>query len=162
MTAILETTVPLDADALLEAATAQTGLSDFGDDTLPARFRSAVDVIKQQGLDAASGLPKEPPPGGAAPKLETPAGGVPGPPGSQSAPPPRAFDIAGEQPGADLKITPMQTALAWLLQRAPNLLAIPGTSSRTHLRENLAATEVILPQQALAALNQIGTKTQPA
>jgi len=55
-----------------------------------------------------------------------------------------------------LAITPMQTALAWLLQRAPNLLAIPGTSSRIHLRENLASARIALPQSALDALNQIG------
>jgi pyridoxine 4-dehydrogenase len=55
----------------------------------------------------------------------------------------------------DLGITPMQTALAWLLQRAPNLLAIPGTSSRLHLRENLATAQIILPAAALEALNQI-------
>jgi pyridoxine 4-dehydrogenase len=55
----------------------------------------------------------------------------------------------------DLGITPMQTALAWLLQRAPNLLAIPGTSSRPHLRENLAAAQIILPASALEALNRI-------
>jgi pyridoxine 4-dehydrogenase len=54
-----------------------------------------------------------------------------------------------------LGITPMQTALAWLLQRAPNLLAIPGTSSRTHLRENLAAAQISLPTAALEALNRI-------
>jgi pyridoxine 4-dehydrogenase len=55
----------------------------------------------------------------------------------------------------DPGITPMQTALAWLLQRAPNLLAIPGTSSRTHLRENLAAAQISLPTAALEALNRI-------
>jgi pyridoxine 4-dehydrogenase len=57
---------------------------------------------------------------------------------------------------SDLAITPMQTALAWLLQRAPNLLAIPGTSSRTHLRDNLASATINLPGNALAALDQIG------
>jgi pyridoxine 4-dehydrogenase len=56
---------------------------------------------------------------------------------------------------SELGITPMQTALAWLLQRAPNLLAIPGTSSRTHLRENLASAKVNLPETALIALNKI-------
>ena len=39
----------------------------------------------------------------------------------------------------------MQVALAWLLQRAPNILLIPGTSSLDHLRENLAAAELKLP-----------------
>jgi pyridoxine 4-dehydrogenase len=55
----------------------------------------------------------------------------------------------------ELGITPMQTALAWLLQRAPNLLAIPGTSSRSHLRENLAVAQIHLPATALDALNRI-------
>ena len=50
-------------------------------------------------------------------------------------------------------ITPMQTALAWLLARAPNLLAIPGTSSRKHLGENLAAAKVKLTDDALNTLN---------
>lgn len=43
----------------------------------------------------------------------------------------------------------MQVALAWLLQRAPNILLIPGTSSRTHLAENIAAAELVLPAEAL-------------
>ncbi len=47
---------------------------------------------------------------------------------------------------ADLGATPMQTALAWLLRRAPNILLIPGTSSRAHLRENLAAARLDLPE----------------
>jgi pyridoxine 4-dehydrogenase len=54
-----------------------------------------------------------------------------------------------------LEATPMQIALAWLLQRAPNILLIPGTASVAHLRENLAATQIKLPPQALTALNQI-------
>jgi aryl-alcohol dehydrogenase-like predicted oxidoreductase len=53
---------------------------------------------------------------------------------------------------ASLGATPMQTALAWLLHRAPNILLIPGTSSVAHLRENLAAAELALPEEALAAL----------
>ena len=52
--------------------------------------------------------------------------------------------------------TPMQTALAWLLQRSPNILLIPGTSSRAHLRENLAAAELKLPDAAVARLNAMG------
>jgi aryl-alcohol dehydrogenase-like predicted oxidoreductase len=52
-----------------------------------------------------------------------------------------------------LDATPMQVALAWLLQRSPNILLIPGTSSLKHLRENLAATEVVLPADALDRLN---------
>jgi pyridoxine 4-dehydrogenase len=54
---------------------------------------------------------------------------------------------------AQLGATPMQVAIAWLLQRAPNILLIPGTSSVTHLRENLAAAELVLPEAALATLN---------
>jgi pyridoxine 4-dehydrogenase len=48
--------------------------------------------------------------------------------------------------------TPMQVALAWLLHRAPNLLLIPGTSSIGHLRENLAASGLVLPDDILAEL----------
>jgi pyridoxine 4-dehydrogenase len=51
--------------------------------------------------------------------------------------------------------TPMQVALAWLLRRAPNILLIPGTSSVAHLRENLAAAELDLPNDAIAALDGI-------
>lgn len=54
-----------------------------------------------------------------------------------------------------LGTTPMQVALAWLLRRAPNILLIPGTSSRAHLRENLAAAELDLPPDALTALDGI-------
>jgi aryl-alcohol dehydrogenase-like predicted oxidoreductase len=56
---------------------------------------------------------------------------------------------------ARLGATPMQTALSWLLHRAPNVLLIPGTSSRAHLRENLAAAELALPADALAALDGV-------
>lgn len=55
-----------------------------------------------------------------------------------------------------LDATPLQVALAWLLQRAPNILLIPGTSSVAHLRENLAAIELSLPQAELAELDAIG------
>ena len=54
---------------------------------------------------------------------------------------------------AGLGATPMQVALAWLLQRSPNILLIPGTSSRGHLRENLAAATLALPPEAITALN---------
>lgn len=54
-----------------------------------------------------------------------------------------------------LGATPMQVALAWLLRRAPNILLIPGTSSVTHLRENLLAAELDLPDDAVAALEGI-------
>lgn len=53
--------------------------------------------------------------------------------------------------------TPMQVALAWLLQRSPNLLLIPGTSSVEHLRENVRAAELPLSQAVLAELDRIGT-----
>ena len=52
--------------------------------------------------------------------------------------------------------TPMQVALAWLLQRAPNILLIPGTSSVAHLRENLAAARLTLSGEILAKLDAIG------
>ena len=54
-----------------------------------------------------------------------------------------------------LNVTPMQVALAWLLQRSPNMLLIPGTSSLRHLRENLAAATLELPPEALRVLNRI-------
>ncbi|MBI1980766.1 MAG: aldo/keto reductase family oxidoreductase [Methylocystis sp.] len=54
-----------------------------------------------------------------------------------------------------LGVTPMQVALAWLLRRAPNILLIPGTSSLTHLRENLAAAELDLPEEAMVALDGV-------
>lgn len=58
-----------------------------------------------------------------------------------------------------LNATPMQVALAWLLQRSPNILLIPGTSSVAHLQENLAAVALNLPADALAALEAIGRPT---
>lgn len=54
-----------------------------------------------------------------------------------------------------LGATPMQVALAWLMRRAANILLIPGTSSVTHLRENLAAADLRLPDDAMAALDTI-------
>jgi pyridoxine 4-dehydrogenase len=59
-------------------------------------------------------------------------------------------DVAGR-----LGATPMQVALAWLLQRAPNILLIPGTSSLGHLRENLAAANLKLTRETVALLDQI-------
>tara|TARA_R110002020_G_scaffold5989_6_gene24927 strand:- start:732 stop:1604 length:873 start_codon:yes stop_codon:yes gene_type:complete len=56
---------------------------------------------------------------------------------------------------AGLDATPMQVALAWLLQRAPNILLIPGTSSVAHLRENLAATELELSPEVMTALDGV-------
>ena len=55
----------------------------------------------------------------------------------------------------ELGATPMQVALAWLLRRSPNILLIPGTSSVTHLCENLAAADLILPDAALVRLEGI-------
>jgi len=57
---------------------------------------------------------------------------------------------------SSLKATPMQLALAWLLQRSPNILLIPGTSSLEHLRENLKAAMLKIPAEMLADLNAIG------
>lgn len=56
---------------------------------------------------------------------------------------------------AQLGATPMQVALAWLLRRAPNILLIPGTSSVTHLKENLDAASIALPDDAVAALETV-------
>ncbi|MGU7778986.1 aldo/keto reductase family oxidoreductase [Burkholderia sp. PU8-34] len=55
--------------------------------------------------------------------------------------------------------TPMQVALAWLLARSPNLLVIPGTSSVAHLRENLAAGALVLPDHAIRALDGLSDAT---
>ncbi|MGA8230897.1 MAG: aldo/keto reductase family oxidoreductase [Candidatus Acidiferrales bacterium] len=67
---------------------------------------------------------------------------------------------------ASLQVTPMQAALAWLLQRSPNILLIPGTSSINHLRENLAAAALELPSDVIAELNAIAesvrAEAQPA
>jgi len=59
---------------------------------------------------------------------------------------------------AELGATPIQVALAWLLHRAPNILLIPGTASLDHLRQNLRAAELMLPDGALARLDAIGEK----
>jgi len=56
---------------------------------------------------------------------------------------------------AELGATPMQVALAWLLRRSPNILLIPGTSSVAHLRENLAAANLVLPDAAMVRLDSI-------
>jgi pyridoxine 4-dehydrogenase len=58
---------------------------------------------------------------------------------------------------ATLQATPMQVALAWLLQRSSNILLIPGTSSVEHLRENLSAAKLQLSPQAIADLDSIGS-----
>ena len=58
---------------------------------------------------------------------------------------------------ARLGATPMQVALAWLLHRAPNILLIPGTSSVAHLRENLAAAGIDLPDDARKELDGVAS-----
>ena len=63
---------------------------------------------------------------------------------------------------AGLGATPMQVALAWLLQRSPNILLIPGTSSINHLKENLSATAIELPAEALARLDTVAAAQPPA
>ena len=74
------------------------------------------------------------------------------------------FPIGGFQPlqsaalsdvAAQLGASPLQVALAWLLQRAPNILLIPGTSSLAHLRENLAVADLKLPAEAVQTLDGI-------
>ena len=52
--------------------------------------------------------------------------------------------------------TPMAVALAWLLQRSPNVLLVPGTSSVDHLRENVAGAALVLDDDDLAELDRIG------
>ncbi|MEH1823692.1 MAG: aldo/keto reductase family oxidoreductase [Nostoc sp.] len=61
---------------------------------------------------------------------------------------------------SSLQATPMQVALAWLLQRAPNILLIPGTSSVEHLRENLKAADLQLPSQTVNDLNSIAVPNE--
>ena len=67
-----------------------------------------------------------------------------------------ALDAAAAALGA----TPMQVALAWLLQRSPNILLIPGTSSVHHLRENLSAATLQLPPEIIVRLDSIGRDPQ--
>jgi len=65
-----------------------------------------------------------------------------------------ALNEVAESVGA----TPMQTALAWLLHRAPNILLIPGTSSVSHLEQNLASASLKLPSAALEVLDRLSTQ----
>lgn len=74
------------------------------------------------------------------------------------------FPLGGFQPlqfealsrtAQQLGATPSQVALAWLLRRSPNILVIPGTGSLTHLRENLEAQQLSIPEQQLAELDAI-------
>jgi len=69
-----------------------------------------------------------------------------------------ALSDVAQQLGA----TPMQVALAWLLQRAPNVLAIPGTGSLEHLRENLATADLALSRDAVETLDAIAAAMAPA
>ena len=62
------------------------------------------------------------------------------------------LDAVAERLGA----TPVAVAIAWLLHKAPNVLVIPGTARLSHLRENLAAADLALPQDAVAELDTIG------
>jgi len=61
---------------------------------------------------------------------------------------------------ASLGVTPMQIALAWLLHRSPNILLIPGTSSLSHLRENLQAAALKIPAEVIADLDSIGASAK--
>jgi pyridoxine 4-dehydrogenase len=63
-----------------------------------------------------------------------------------------ALEAVAERLGA----TPLAVALAWLLHRSPNILLIPGTSSVAHLRENVAAAGLKLPDEAIAELDAVG------
>lgn len=63
-----------------------------------------------------------------------------------------------DQIAVELGTTPMQVALAWLLQRSPNILLIPGTSSRTHLHENLKAASLKLSLDMVEKLDRISSK----
>jgi aryl-alcohol dehydrogenase-like predicted oxidoreductase len=61
---------------------------------------------------------------------------------------------------ASMQASPMQVALAWLLHRSPNILLIPGTSSISHLRENLGAATLEFPADAITQLNAIAESVQ--
>ena len=65
-----------------------------------------------------------------------------------------------DQIAASMQASPMQVALAWLLQRSPNILLIPGTSSISHLRENLGAATLEFPADAITRLNAIAESVQ--
>jgi len=66
-----------------------------------------------------------------------------------------ALDRVADRLGA----TPPQVALAWLLRRSPTMVLIPGTSSAAHLRENVAAADLVLPPDALAELDAIAVRS---
>ncbi|CAD5275469.1 MULTISPECIES: aldo/keto reductase family oxidoreductase [Halomonadaceae] len=63
-----------------------------------------------------------------------------------------------QQEAETLQVSPLQVALAWLLQRSPNILLIPGTSSLVHLQENLAAAQLVLPEESVNNLNRIASE----
>ena len=63
-----------------------------------------------------------------------------------------------QQEAETLQVSPLQVALAWLLQRSPNILLIPGTSSKVHLEENLAAAQLVLPEESVNNLNRIASE----
>jgi len=63
-----------------------------------------------------------------------------------------------QQEAETLQVSPLQVALAWLLQRSPNILLIPGTSSMVHLQENLAAAQLVLPEESVNNLNRIASE----
>ena len=63
---------------------------------------------------------------------------------------------------AETGATPMQVALAWLMQRSPNMLLIPGTSTRAHLRENLAAADIQLSEDVLDKLDGVAKDAKRA
>jgi aryl-alcohol dehydrogenase-like predicted oxidoreductase len=65
------------------------------------------------------------------------------------------------QAAKKVNATPMQVALAWLLHRSPNVLLIPGTGSLEHLRENMQAASIELPEDVIAALNQVESIHEP-
>ncbi|HEY1548158.1 MAG TPA: aldo/keto reductase [Kofleriaceae bacterium] len=58
----------------------------------------------------------------------------------------------------DIGITPGQAALAWLLQRSPSIVVIPGTANPAHLRENVAARDIVLTDEQFAAIGRVGEK----
>jgi aryl-alcohol dehydrogenase-like predicted oxidoreductase len=82
---------------------------------------------------------------------------VSGPAGHQSyqGPPGHQLQVLADV-AARLGASAHQVALAWLLQRSPAIVLIPGTSSVAHLRENVAAADLVLPADAIAELDNIG------
>ncbi len=81
--------------------------------------------------------------------------GSPSSAGLRRTAPAASHGVGGQAAVPSRRATPIQVAFAWLLRRAPNILLIPGTSSVAHLQENLAAAELDLPDDAVAALDGI-------